>query len=126
MDSNQNLASFSKKKNHYLECLDQTYGLECQQNCGNCENKEPCNHVNGSCLNGCDSGYYGDKCNLGLTLTVVVLGFELLKVWHIASINFGNLCLILKTYYMCPCILISLFGETGLPQNQVHHQMVNI
>uniref|UniRef100_A0A8W8NSY8 EGF-like domain-containing protein n=1 Tax=Magallana gigas TaxID=29159 RepID=A0A8W8NSY8_MAGGI len=46
------------------KCLDQTYGLECQQNCRNCKNKEPCHHVNGSCLNGCASGFYGDTCNL--------------------------------------------------------------
>uniref|UniRef100_A0A8W8P2M7 Scavenger receptor class F member 2 n=1 Tax=Magallana gigas TaxID=29159 RepID=A0A8W8P2M7_MAGGI len=46
------------------KCLDQTYGLECQRNCGNCKNKEPCHHVNGNCLNGCASGFYGDTCNL--------------------------------------------------------------
>ncbi|XP_065925642.1 scavenger receptor class F member 2 isoform X2 [Magallana gigas] len=46
------------------KCLDQTYGLECQQICVNCKNKEPCHHVNGSCLNGCSSGFYGDSCNL--------------------------------------------------------------
>ncbi|XP_065925681.1 platelet endothelial aggregation receptor 1 isoform X1 [Magallana gigas] len=48
------------------ECLDQNYGLECQQICGNCKNKEPCHHVNGSCLNGCASGYVGNTCNLAL------------------------------------------------------------
>lgn len=47
------------------ECLNQTYGIECQQKCGNCNNEEPCNHVNGSCLNGCDRGWYGEKCNSG-------------------------------------------------------------
>lgn len=57
----------SKKNEHFFvsECLDQTYGQECQQICGNCKNKEPCHHVNGSCPDGCDNGYYGNKCNLG-------------------------------------------------------------
>ncbi|XP_065925639.1 platelet endothelial aggregation receptor 1-like isoform X2 [Magallana gigas] len=45
------------------ECLDQMYGPECQKICGNCKNKEPCHHVNGSCLNGCDRGVYGEKCD---------------------------------------------------------------
>eukprot|EP00105_Crassostrea_gigas_P044220 XP_019928368.1 PREDICTED: protein draper-like [Crassostrea gigas] len=45
------------------ECPDQTYGPECQQICGNCKNKESCHHVNGSCLNGCDRGVNGEKCD---------------------------------------------------------------
>ena len=34
--------------------------------CGNCFNGEPCNHVNGSCSNGCHSGSFGALCDKGL------------------------------------------------------------
>ena len=33
--------------------------------CGNCSNREPCHHVDGTCPHGCDAGMYGDKCDLG-------------------------------------------------------------
>ena len=51
-----------------IECVDKTYGAECKQACGNCRNGEPCHHVNGSCLFGCDAGVYGDKCDTGSTI----------------------------------------------------------
>lgn len=28
-------------------------------------NKEQCHYINGTCFNGCDSGYYGGKCKKG-------------------------------------------------------------
>ena len=40
--------------------------MECTQVCGKCLNGEQCDHVNGSCANGCDKGTHGDKCNKGL------------------------------------------------------------
>lgn len=49
----------------FLECFDHMYGIGCQQFCGNCKINEQCHHVNGGCLNGCDNGFYGNKCNLG-------------------------------------------------------------
>lgn len=49
------------------------YDLECKQTCGNCKNKEQCHHVNGSCLNGCDSGYYGTRCDIGMIKELLLL-----------------------------------------------------
>ena len=51
------------------ECGENTYGAECKQSCGNCSNREPCHHVNGSCPSGCDAGAYGDKCDIGSTIS---------------------------------------------------------
>ena len=48
------------------ECEGNTYGMECTQVCGNCQNSEQCYHVNGSCQTGCDKGTHGDKCDKGL------------------------------------------------------------
>ena len=48
-----------------IECKDNTYGMECTKVCGNCLNGEQCNHVNGSCPDGCDKGTHGDKCDIG-------------------------------------------------------------
>lgn len=48
-----------------LECDNYTYGLECKQICGNCSNRESCNHIDGICLHGCDSGLFGIMCDTG-------------------------------------------------------------
>lgn len=52
----------------FLECLNYMYGLECKMICGDCKNKELCYYVNGSCLNGCDKGVYGEKCDIGICI----------------------------------------------------------
>lgn len=49
----------------FSECDQFTYGLECNRSCGKCRTGKSCNHVNGSCLNGCDKGVHGDKCDSG-------------------------------------------------------------
>ena len=54
----------------FKECGENTYGAECKQSCGNCSNGEPCHHVNGSCPSGCDAGAYGDKCDIGSTISI--------------------------------------------------------
>ena len=45
-----------------LGCNNGTYGSECNNTCGHCVNDDVCIHTNGTCLNGCDSGYVGDLC----------------------------------------------------------------
>ena len=55
------------------ECEELTYGLDCNQTCGNCSKEEQCNRVNGSCLNGCDLGVYGDKCDRGKLIILLLL-----------------------------------------------------
>lgn len=49
----------------FPECDDGTYGLECENACGNCSDGNWCNHMNGSCPNGCDMGVFGDTCDKG-------------------------------------------------------------
>ncbi|XP_062567555.1 multiple epidermal growth factor-like domains protein 11, partial [Saccostrea cucullata] len=46
-----------------LQCDNNRYGPECNMICGKCGNAEQCNHVNGSCPNGCDVGVQGNKCD---------------------------------------------------------------
>ncbi|GFR75438.1 multiple epidermal growth factor-like domains 10 [Elysia marginata] len=50
-------------------CNNQTYGENCEETCNvNCVSKDRknrlCNLVTGSCLQGCRSGFKGDKCEL--------------------------------------------------------------
>ena len=33
--------------------------------CGNCRDLSQCHYINGSCVNGCDPGFQGEKCNMG-------------------------------------------------------------
>ena len=46
-------------------CDDRMYGVNCSEECGACVQDEGCHHINGSCLNGCDKGYHGQKCDKG-------------------------------------------------------------
>ncbi|XP_056003643.1 receptor-type tyrosine-protein phosphatase alpha-like [Ostrea edulis] len=43
-------------------CSGQRYGPECSLSCGSCNDREACHHINGSCLQGCDGGFEGEKC----------------------------------------------------------------
>ena len=52
----------------FIDCNQGTYGLGCKQTCGNCMNNETCFYINGSCLAGCDPGYEGEKCNIGMLI----------------------------------------------------------
>ena len=46
-------------------CSDGTFGQNCTEECGECLGKEQCDHVNGTCVNGCNPGYYGITCTEG-------------------------------------------------------------
>ena len=48
------------------ECVNNTYGLDCTETCGNCLGSMPCHHINGSCVYGCAPGFTGDKCAQGI------------------------------------------------------------
>lgn len=43
-------------------CDSGEYGENCSIPCGYCFESEQCNHINGTCMNGCDSGYQGVLC----------------------------------------------------------------
>lgn len=64
-----------------VECTNNTYGQDCRQACGSCIKLEQCDVVNGSCSNGCDAGFMGDKCFTGKRhshqLGILNLGFEI-------------------------------------------------
>lgn len=51
-------------------CLNNTYGVECLETCGKCLSEQQCNHINGTCTNGCETGYYSDRCKRGIVLTL--------------------------------------------------------
>ena len=55
-----------------IECKDNTYGTECTKVCGNCLSGKQCNHVNGSCPDGCDKGTHGDKCDIGWCILFII------------------------------------------------------
>ena len=49
----------------FEECDKHTYGFTCSQICGNCYDEKQCDHVNGSCTQGCEAGMFGEKCDEG-------------------------------------------------------------
>ncbi|XP_065943691.1 uncharacterized protein [Magallana gigas] len=44
------------------ECHQGRYGRACSFQCGNCLNQLSCDNINGSCQDGCSSGWTGDRC----------------------------------------------------------------
>nr|XP_022308432.1 scavenger receptor class F member 1-like [Crassostrea virginica] len=53
------------------ECCVGTYGQFCTEICGACVDKEPCHHVNGNCMNGCERGYQGMQCKTGTVYSTI-------------------------------------------------------
>lgn len=47
---------------YITDCDENKYGENCSKSCGNCSGSEQCHHINGTCINGCESGYQGPKC----------------------------------------------------------------
>lgn len=43
-------------------CDELFYGENCSVPCGNCLKNEQCHHLNGTCFNGCMSGFMGSEC----------------------------------------------------------------
>ena len=49
----------------FLACSRGAYGTKCHEMCGHCFEEQNCFHIDGTCLNGCDPGYYGVSCKTG-------------------------------------------------------------
>jgi hypothetical protein len=52
-----------------------TYGENCKMSCGNCKDNITCNHINGTCMNGCADGWSGENCNNSEYNIEIVLPF---------------------------------------------------
>lgn len=49
-----------------VECTAGYFGLECKSKCvGHCKDNKQCNHINGTCDDGCKDGYTGSDCTEG-------------------------------------------------------------
>ncbi|XP_056003592.1 multiple epidermal growth factor-like domains protein 10 [Ostrea edulis] len=57
----------NEKKNilrsKFIECEVSLYGDNCSKSCGHCLRPEQCDNINGTCKNGCKSGFQGTFCN---------------------------------------------------------------
>lgn len=60
----------------FVECDNNTFGLDCTEKCGKCVFSENCDHKNGQCLNGCDRGYQGGQCTEGIYISFAQIGLE--------------------------------------------------
>lgn len=49
------------------DCDGKMFGESCNEFCGHCLGFEQCQHINGTCMNGCASGYEGELCTKGNT-----------------------------------------------------------
>lgn len=48
--------------NIFLACPPLKYGENCSELCGNCFDNLPCNHIDGTCMKGCQEGFRGQRC----------------------------------------------------------------
>lgn len=66
LTNNKINSCFNLYDNRVTACQNNTYGTECSEFCGHCLNEQQCNHVNGTCHNGCEAGYHSDSCTRGI------------------------------------------------------------
>lgn len=45
-----------------LECQPGSYGMNCNEACGQCNKNTTCRHDNGTCQQGCAAGYKSHDC----------------------------------------------------------------
>ena len=63
-------------------CSEGMYGFDCNETCGNCNDQNECHPVNGTCLNGCNDGFLGERCKTRTYLyscTRIMCAFMLVK-----------------------------------------------
>ena len=60
----------------FLECSFGKFGHHCKETCGKCLRGEKCHHINGTCMNGCDPGYYGTFCTKGISNIILFRVFN--------------------------------------------------
>ena len=51
--------------NCFIACSSGYYGLNCNNTCGLCRDQQACDHINGTCLTGCEPGFTGELCITG-------------------------------------------------------------
>lgn len=74
---------------HYTTgCIDRMYGVDCSRKCGACVDNEACHYINGSCMKGCEKGYYGQQCDKGNSLLAFYEGSSLFSILFIYLNNF--------------------------------------
>ena len=72
-------------------CNVYTFGSDCKH-CGNCSDGVQCNHVTGTCPNGCDAGIYGDKCDLG-NVKIKFLFIKKITAFNVKLCCFSTNCI---------------------------------
>lgn len=99
------------------------YGTNCSISCGRCFKSEQCHNINGTCMNGCDSGYKGFNCtecdiivNIATT-TKLYLGFFSSFFFNSEcdQKHFGPNCI-----EMCNATCKSCNKSTGICDNGCH------
>ena len=48
--------------NRSTDCETGSYGKNCEETCGYCKDRRPCDIVNGNCTNGCEAWYTSNIC----------------------------------------------------------------
>ena len=57
----------------YLECPNNTYGIDCIAQCGHCSNNKSCDPVTGICPDVCQAGWIDERCDMGMYCLCIFL-----------------------------------------------------
>ena len=55
----------------FIACSSGYYGLNCNNTCGLCRDQQACDHVNGTCLTGCEPGFTRELCITGKYIQII-------------------------------------------------------
>ena len=85
---------------HFSACSDGSFGRNCNEKCGKCLGKEQFDHVNGTCVKGCNPGIYGIMCTEGSVNNVnVKLNYKSFFFYFAClPLIFKNICFIIQTH----------------------------
>ena len=85
---------------YFAECDGRRYGQNCSKTCGFCFENEQCHFINGTCLNGCSNGYWGDGCEKSKYSSHIKIRFELLSIMFDITTIIANIFYIFNEHIL--------------------------
>lgn len=105
----------------FIACSQNMYGKNCSLSCGQCFKLEQCHNMNGTCMNGCDSGYNGLNCKEGNFIVYIATKKNIPRFFFYLfnsecdDKHFGTNCI-----EMCNATCKSCNKSTGMCDNGCH------
>lgn len=93
--------------NDFSACPVGKYGPNCGEICGHCYNNTVCYHGNGTCLEGCEAGYWNHNCKTRALFSFNFLTINLYNTCVLFILNQLNFCVIFFLQKRCRNLYIN-------------------